>query len=252
MQLINDIKSDIKSNEQSQVYKLSTPMCIKEVIMNTYDLKGTKRVNEVSIYTNNSQNAELSAIKRDKSVWTFITTMKVSEEKGEKRCKFPVPITACNLMFEFHVVNSNRTMTMSGGQRSNPYSNPYGGGYDYDAFNKYNSYLGRSQSYQTFSVNNKEVLTCPRCHTIVEDAHGVCATCRENAFQCKFCHNINYENLEAFLCNECGLSGYGKYDFSIVAKPDFVVEKIKNEKMKEEAENISIVTHSKYQKVMER
>lgn len=94
MQLINDIKSDIKSNEQSQVYKLSTPMCIKEVIMNTYDLKGTKRVNEVSIYTNNSQNAELSAIKRDKSVWTFITTMKVSEEKGEKRCKFPVPITA--------------------------------------------------------------------------------------------------------------------------------------------------------------
>lgn len=158
-QQVNDIKSDMKSNDQSQVYKLSSPMKIKEIILNAYDLKGTKRVSEVSIYTNNSQKVDLSAIKRDKSVWTFIMTMKVSEGKGEKKCKFPVPITACNLMFEFHVVNSNKTTTSS---TSNPYSNPYGGGYDYDSF-RYNSYLGNgSRQQKTFSVDNKEVLNCPR------------------------------------------------------------------------------------------
>lgn len=254
MQALSDIKSDVKSNEQSQVYKLSTPMQIKEIILNASDLRGTKRVNEVSIYTNNSQNAELSAIKRDKSAWTFIMTMKVSEDKGEKKCKFPVPITACNLMFELHIVQLNKTMTTSSSRNRGYHSNPYGD-YEYSNFN-YNSYLEKSRSYQTFSVNNKDILDCPRCRITVEDSHGVCATCRENAFQCTFCRNINYENLEAFLCNECGLSRYGKYEFSILAKPDFAIEKIKNEKMKEDAENslenTLIVAQNKYSKLSER
>jgi hypothetical protein len=223
LQNVNDIKNEMKSNEQSQVYKLISPMAIKEVILNMHELKGTKRVSEVSIYVNTNQKADLSAIKRDKSVWTYIMTMKVTEERGDKKCKFPVPITACNLMFEFHVVKSNKTSISAG---SASYSNPYGSGYDdYGGF-KYNSYLGRSSApYQTFSVNNRDVLNCPRCHTIVEDSHGVCNGCRDNAFQCTYCHNINYENLEAFLCNECGLSRYGKFEFSVLAKPDFVVEK---------------------------
>ena len=242
-QTMNDVKSDSKYNEQSLVYKLSTPMKIKEVLMNTYELKGTRNVNEVSIYMNNSQKDELSAIKRDKSVWTFITTMKVTEGKGEKKCKFSVPITACNLMFEFHVVNSNKTTTSSGNSK-NPYSDPFNS--NYESF-KYNSYLGRSaQPHQTFSVDNKEVLNCPRCHIIVEDSHGVCNNCRENAFQCTYCRNINYENLEGFLCNECGLSRYGKYDFSIIAKPDFAIEKVNSEKIREDLENTLSQVQSRY------
>jgi hypothetical protein len=94
LQNINDIKTEMKSNEQSQVYKLASAMAIKEVSLNMYELKGSMRVSEVSIYTNCSQTADLSAIKRDKSVWTFIMTMKVNEEKGDKKCRFPVPITA--------------------------------------------------------------------------------------------------------------------------------------------------------------
>lgn len=232
LQNVNDIKTEMKSNEQSQVYKLASAMAIKEVSLNMYELKGSMRVNEVSIYTNCSQTADLSAIKRDKSVWTFIMTMKVSEEKGEKKCRFPVPITACNLMFEFHVVKSNKT-SVSANKPDPLYSNPYGGGYDsYGGFQNNSNY----QVPLTISVNNNEVLNCPRCHIIVEDSHGVCNSCRDNAFQCTYCHNINYENLEAFLCNECGQSRYGKFEFAILARPDFAVEKIKNEKMKAEAE----------------
>jgi hypothetical protein len=88
----------MKSNEQSVVYKFSTPMQIRAVSLNIVDPKGNKRVDEVSIFINNSHTAELSAIKRDKAAWTFITTMKISEYSSEpNRCKFPVPITACNI-----------------------------------------------------------------------------------------------------------------------------------------------------------
>ena len=43
-----------------------------------------------------------------------------------------------------------------------------------------------------------EVLHCPRCSRLVTDAHGVCGYCRENAYQCRSCRNINYERRDPF------------------------------------------------------
>jgi hypothetical protein len=34
---------------------------------------------------------------------------------------------------------------------------------------------------------------------------------------CPSGRNINYENLDAFLCNECGHSRFGRFDFGIAA-----------------------------------
>ena len=43
-----------------------------------------------------------------------------------------------------------------------------------------------------------EALHCPRCSRLVTDAHGVCGYCRENAYQCRSCRNINYERRDPF------------------------------------------------------
>jgi len=43
-----------------------------------------------------------------------------------------------------------------------------------------------------------ETLHCPRCSRLVTDAHGVCGYCRENAYQCRSCRNINYERRDPF------------------------------------------------------
>ena len=47
-----------------------------------------------------------------------------------------------------------------------------------------------------------------------------------------------------------------KYEFSLLARPDFAVEKIKNDKMKDEAEksleNVLVAAQSKYLKITER
>jgi E3 ubiquitin-protein ligase UBR4 len=65
----------------------------------------------------------------------------------------------------------------------------------------------------------QETLQCPRCSRAVTDRHGICRNCHENAYQCRQCRNINYEQLDAFLCNECGHSRYGRFDLSFRAKP---------------------------------
>ena len=68
-------------------------------------------------------------------------------------------------------------------------------------------------------AKSQEMLQCPRCSRPVTDRHGVCDHCRENAHQCRHCRNINYEHLDAFICNECGHSRHARVEISIAAKP---------------------------------
>ncbi|KAG5528448.1 hypothetical protein RHGRI_029209 [Rhododendron griersonianum] len=43
------------------------------------------------------------------------------------------------------------------------------------------------------------------------------------------CRNINYENLDSFLCNECGYSKYGRFEFNFMAKPSFIFDCMEND-----------------------
>jgi E3 ubiquitin-protein ligase UBR4 len=78
-----------------------------------------------------------------------------------------------------------------------------------------------------------EKLQCPRCSRSVTDKHGICKHCGDNAYQCRHCRNINYEKLDAFLCNECGFCKHARFDFTLVVKPSYVVERISNEAERE-------------------
>ena len=77
----------------------------------------------------------------------------------------------------FHIINSNKLSKSSNEKSKGPYSNPYRN-YEYESIN-YGGYSNNVQSYSTFSVNNKEMLNCPRCNTIVDNSIGVCSTWRK-------------------------------------------------------------------------
>ena len=55
---------------------------------------------------------------------------------------------------------------------------------------------------------------CPRCSRSVDGRHGVCQHCGEVATQCRRCRNINYEDLHAFLCVECGYCRFARFSFT--------------------------------------
>lgn len=59
------------------------------------------------------------------------------------------------------------------------------------------------------------VLHCPRCTRPVTNAHGVCVTCGEVAFQCRKCRHINYDRLDAYLCVECGYTCCGSFSLEL-------------------------------------
>ena len=74
-----------------------------------------------------------------------------------------------------------------------------------------------------------EKLQCPRCSRTVTDKHGICNHCGDNAYQCRHCRNINYEKLDAFLCNECGFCKFARFEFTLTVRPSYVVERVTTE-----------------------
>ena len=88
-------------------------------------------------------------------------------------------------------------------------------------------------AFHESSSASSEKLQCPRCSRTVTDKHGICKHCGDNAYQCRHCRNINYEKLDAFLCNECGFCKHARFDFTLVVRPSYVVERITNEAERE-------------------
>ncbi|XP_050383808.1 auxin transport protein BIG [Argentina anserina] len=108
--------------------------------------------------------------------------------------------------------------------------------------------------YENLQALSLEPLQCPRCSRPVTDKHGICGNCHENAYQCRQCRNINYENLDSFLCNECGYSKYGRFEFNFMAKPSFAFDDMENDEdmkrglaaIETESEN----AHRRYQQLL--
>lgn len=108
--------------------------------------------------------------------------------------------------------------------------------------------------YENLQALSLEPLQCPRCSRPVTDKHGICSNCHENAYQCRQCRNINYENLDSFLCNECGYSKYGRFEFNFMAKPSFTFDSMENDDdmkkglaaIESESEN----AHRRYQQLL--
>lgn len=74
-----------------------------------------------------------------------------------------------------------------------------------------------------------ETLHCPRCSAAVPATPGICANCNENVYQCHKCRAINYDDKDPFLCNSCGYSKYGKFDYTVYGRAVAGVEPIENE-----------------------
>ncbi|KAH7839389.1 hypothetical protein Vadar_003521 [Vaccinium darrowii] len=108
--------------------------------------------------------------------------------------------------------------------------------------------------YENLQALSLEPLLCPRCSRPVTDEHRICGNCHEKAYQCRQCRIINYESLDSFLCNECGYSKYGRFEFNFIAKPSFIFDSMENDEdmkwglaaIESESEN----AHRRYQELL--
>lgn len=82
---------------------------------------------------------------------------------------------------------------------------------------------------ETHDPDSKESLVCPRCSNRVPDRHGVCSHCGENAYQCRNCRYIPYENFNAFFCPQCGACRESQLDVTVSVCKSFVPEPVESD-----------------------
>ena len=223
-QKLADIKAEQKSVDSALFYRLPGPQEIKDFYFHISEARGSKCSKEVSIFINNQPKADLGKIKNDRSLWTKIQTVYLKNQNGETHIQLPVSIVATNLMFEFTISENNNPKRLPASQNS--------------LYNRFGDegYGDGRHNVQSFSLNRKEGLICPRCNVPVQDSHGNCNQCGENAQQCFHCRNMNYSNFDAYFCLECSRSKYAIYDISINSRTGFCIEKILNDQMKQDSE----------------
>jgi E3 ubiquitin-protein ligase UBR4 len=174
---LESLKESCISNEFNLFYKLKYRISISEIHLTVSDPRG-RYVKTVSVFFTSRPLS--GSLKSDDYTpkWQKIATLNLARGGSRASVSLSKPIIAANIRIEF----------------TDFYERP--GDKDKGA-------------------GGSLVLHCPRCTRPVTNAHGVCVTCGEVAFQCRKCRHINYDRLDAFLCVECGYTCCGSFSFEL-------------------------------------
>lgn len=179
MRMRLDTTSETASSNEFNCFICLPHRCVlSEVIVKIADARG-RFVKEIQIYYSPRPVANPAALKAREynDTWLLCGTLKVPKGAEKVSCSLSPPLVAANLRIEY----------------SDFYDRP--GSLKSDAF----------------------VVHCPRCTRVVTNAHGVCGSCGEVAFQCRKCRHINYDRLDAYLCVECGFCASASISYEVSA-----------------------------------
>lgn len=204
---IDILRLESKFTESALLYRLSAPQSVAGVAVSIVEPRG-RRVRRVQVYTSPRSVSDGAELKRQDHPWRLVAVLALGPTQTEAKVDLPVAVVASNVKVAF--TDFHPSADSSGGLGGGGAGGSGGGS-------------GRSADV------GGERLQCPRCSRPVNDRHGICRNCHENAYQCRQCRNINYEHLDAFLCNECGFCKYGRFDFTLVASPSFAAERVETE-----------------------
>jgi len=171
------LKDSCASNEFNLFYKLKHRISMSDIHLTVSDPRG-RYVKTVSIFFTARPASESLKGNNYSSKWQKIATLNLTRGGTRASATLSQPIIAANIRVEF----------------TDFYERP--GGKDRGS-------------------DGSMVLHCPRCTRPVTNAHGVCVTCGEVAFQCRKCRHINYDRLDAFLCVECGYTCCGSFSVEL-------------------------------------
>ena len=98
---IGSLKNDIKYTDSSHIVQFKEPLMISEIQFDLFSQKGPMTLKTVVIYINNKIGNDLMQLKSNRSLWTRMRSVDVSETQQTLQIKFPVPVSAVNLQIEF-------------------------------------------------------------------------------------------------------------------------------------------------------
>lgn len=220
---LETIKAETKYTDCSIMHRLLSPHEISSISLKVIDPRRTRRAKKIDVYYSSRSVSDAAELKAQSHPWKRLKSFDMSPSTTESVVDLIVPIQTANIKFEFSdfydAVEVHQSSLSSESDQNDPVT-PSG---------------VNEISRSTRAV---ESLQCPRCSRPVTDRHGICRNCHENAYQCRQCRNINYENLDGFLCNECGYCKHGRFEFSVTGRPAYITEPVLNEEDRKRASEV--------------
>ena len=87
---------------------------ISEIQFDLFSQKGPMTLKTVVIYINNKIANDLMQLKSNRSLWTRMRSVDISETQQALQIKFPVPVSAVNLQIEFQGGSKSKKNMNSG------------------------------------------------------------------------------------------------------------------------------------------
>ncbi|CAB9508930.1 Auxin transport protein BIG [Seminavis robusta] len=176
-----DSSKETTTNDAFCSYRqLKYRLALSEIYVNVSDPRG-RFVKTITVHFTPRPVDDVQVLKSDEysSKWQRCATLNLTRGASRATCSLAIPVVAANLKIEF----------------TDFYERPGG----------------------SKAADGSFLVHCPRCTRVVNNAHGVCGNCGEVAFQCRKCRHINYDQLQSFLCVECGFCSAGSFSFDLVA-----------------------------------
>lgn len=220
---VDTIRAETKYTDCSIMHRLLSIHEVSAVSVKVIDPRRSRKAKSIDVSYSSRTVTDAAELKSAEHPWRKLRSLELGSSSTEACVDLVIPVPAANIKLEFtefHTLTDVSTASrdcMEGESASNS---------------------GTNARRPDPSSNVNENLQCPRCSRPVTDRHGICRNCHENAYQCRQCRNINYENLDGFLCNECGYCKHARFEFSVTGRPTYVAERILNEEDRRRASKI--------------
>lgn len=210
------IRAETKYTDSSIMHRLVSSHEIHSVSVKVIDPRRSRRAKKIAVFYSTRSVSDAAELKNPEHPWKNLKALTLGPNSSESIVHLTVPVAIANIKLEF--IEFHKFAEISAVV---PVSDNQGTGSS--------SVTESNGSRRSGGIRSGENLQCPRCSRSVTDRHGICRNCHENAYQCRQCRNINYENLDGFLCNECGYCKHGRFEFSVNGRATHVAEPIRNE-----------------------
>lgn len=98
---LTSIKFDVRFTPSSVLVRLTQSYSIHKIILKIGDLKKNKMLRKLNIYYNNLNTVAIAELRSKQHKWKKAKSISVASGQTEICIEFILPITACNLMFEY-------------------------------------------------------------------------------------------------------------------------------------------------------
>ena len=220
---LDTIRAETKYTATSIMHRLVSIYQVTSITVKVIEPRRTRRAKKIDVLYSSKAVVDAAELKGYDHPWKKLASLELDSSSTECTCSLTIPVALANIKLafvEFHEPS----------ELSQPNSS--------ESLEQVASPAIASAGRHGNAPRTTEALHCPRCSRSVTDRHGICRICHENAYQCRQCRNINYENLDGFLCNECGYCKHGRFEFSISGRPTFVAEPIENEHDRKRASKV--------------